>query len=120
MAESFKLSSDHTQKATLGCGTLILIALIVAIFSNRNSDHVERGLNGLRDDVQALRRSIERNPTRSASFMTPSRSTSRRRNPRKQHPRSPRNVTSHKRKRRRNRQFQEITGRNPRDGPDSA
>jgi len=59
VAESFKMSTDHTQKATLGCGTLILIAIIVAIFSNRGSDDVERGLDKLRDDVQALKKSID-------------------------------------------------------------
>jgi cell division protein FtsL len=59
MAESFKLSSEHTQKATLGCGTLILIALIVAIFSNSGSNDVERELGSLRGDVQELKKAID-------------------------------------------------------------
>jgi cell division protein FtsL len=59
MPESFRLSTEHTQKATLGCGSLILIALIVAIFSKGTSDDVERGITGLRSDVQELRRSID-------------------------------------------------------------
>jgi len=59
VAESFKLSSDHTQKATLGCGTLVLIALIVAIFSNSGSKDAERGLDSLRSDVQELKKSID-------------------------------------------------------------
>jgi len=59
MPESFKLSTDHTQKATLGCGTLILIAIIVAIFSNSGSKDVERGLDDLRRDVQNLKKSID-------------------------------------------------------------
>jgi septal ring factor EnvC (AmiA/AmiB activator) len=59
MPDSFKLSQEHTQKATLGCGTLILIALIVAIFSNHSSDDVERGLDSLRGDVSALKKSID-------------------------------------------------------------
>ncbi len=59
MAESFKLSTDHTQKATLGCGTLILIAIIVAIFSNNGTRDVERGVDDLRRDVQELKKSID-------------------------------------------------------------
>jgi len=59
MAESFKLSTDHTQKATLGCGTLILIALIVAIFSKSGNNDVERGVDSLRGEVQELKKSID-------------------------------------------------------------
>jgi hypothetical protein len=59
MPESFKLSTDHTQKATLGCGTLILIALIVAIFSNHGSNNFEEGLASLRGDVKELKKSID-------------------------------------------------------------
>ena len=59
MAESFKLSSEHTQKATLGCGTLILIALIVAIFSHSGSRDVERDVEGLRGDMHELKKSID-------------------------------------------------------------
>jgi len=59
MAESFKLTTDHTQKATLGCGTLILIAIIVAIFSDHGTRDVERGVDDLRHDVQDLKRSVD-------------------------------------------------------------
>jgi len=59
VAESFRLSTEHTQRATLGCGTLILIALIVAIFSNHGTDDLERGLDNLRSDVQELKKSID-------------------------------------------------------------
>jgi hypothetical protein len=59
MPESLKLSHEHTQKATLGCGTLILIALIVAIFSNHATDDGGRGLDNLRGDVKALKKSID-------------------------------------------------------------
>jgi hypothetical protein len=59
MPESFRLSTEHTRTATLGCGSLILIALIVAIFSKGASDDVERGIGGLRSDVQELKRSID-------------------------------------------------------------
>jgi len=41
------------QPVSLGCGTLILIALIVLIFSNDNDDQ-GRELRDLRSDVQAL------------------------------------------------------------------
>jgi hypothetical protein len=59
MPESFRLSPEHTHKATLGCGSPILIALIVAIFSSRTSDDVERGIDGLRGDVKELKKSID-------------------------------------------------------------
>ncbi|MGO9462633.1 MAG: hypothetical protein ACLQIB_10205 [Isosphaeraceae bacterium] len=59
MAESFKLTTDHTQKATLGCGTLILIAIIVAIFSDHGTRDVERGLDNLRNEVRDLKQSID-------------------------------------------------------------
>ncbi len=58
MADSFKLSTDHTQKATLGCGTLILIAIIVAIFSNSGHE-VDGELDNLRNDVRELKKSID-------------------------------------------------------------
>lgn len=45
--------SDSNQPVSLGCGTLILIALIVLIFSNANNDE-EQQLRDLRSDVQAL------------------------------------------------------------------
>ncbi len=45
--------SDSNQPVSLGCGTLILIALIVLIFSNANKDE-EQQLRDLRSDVQAL------------------------------------------------------------------
>ncbi|MEO2036324.1 MAG: hypothetical protein ABGZ35_29980 [Planctomycetaceae bacterium] len=45
--------SDSRQSVSLGCGTLILIALIVGIVSNANKDE-EQQLRGLRSDVQAL------------------------------------------------------------------
>ena len=45
--------SDSKQPVSLGCGTLILIALIVLIFSNANNDEKQQ-LRDLRADVQAL------------------------------------------------------------------
>ncbi len=55
MADSFRLSSERTQTINLGCGTLILIAVIVAIFSNSGSKYVD----SLRDDVRELKKSID-------------------------------------------------------------
>lgn len=49
--------SDSNQPVSLGCGTLILIALIVLIFSNANDDE-ERQIRELRSDVQALTEEI--------------------------------------------------------------
>lgn len=45
--------SESNRPVSLGCGTLILIALIVLIFSNANDDR-GRQLRQLRSDVQAL------------------------------------------------------------------
>lgn len=45
--------SDSNRPVSLGCGTLILIALIVLIFSNTNKDR-DQNLRQLRSDVQAL------------------------------------------------------------------
>ena len=49
--------SDSNQPVSLGCGTLILIALIVLIFSNANNDEEEQ-IRELRSDVQALTKEI--------------------------------------------------------------
>ena len=45
--------SDSNRPASLGCGTLILIALIVLIFSNANQKG-EQQIRALRSDVQHL------------------------------------------------------------------
>jgi Sec-independent protein translocase protein TatA len=50
---------NRTQQVSLGCGTLILIALIVLIFSGRGSSDLEREVQGLRSEVVELRKSIE-------------------------------------------------------------
>ena len=39
---------DMGRKVSLGCGTLILIVLIVVIFGNLGSKDVEREVRGLR------------------------------------------------------------------------
>ena len=53
--------SDSNQPVSLGCGTLILIALIVLIFSNANKDE-EQQLRDLRSDVQALTEEVRIKP----------------------------------------------------------
>lgn len=45
--------SESSRTANLGCGTLILVALIVLIFGNKNDDLV-REIQGLRTEVQQL------------------------------------------------------------------
>jgi hypothetical protein len=49
----------RTQQVSLGCGTLILIALIVLIFSGRGTGDLEREVHGLRSEVGELKKSIE-------------------------------------------------------------
>jgi hypothetical protein len=60
------------RKVSLGCGTLILIALIVLIFGNANrSDDVagvERELRELQADVLQLRRAVEEQTDKVASL----------------------------------------------------
>lgn len=51
---------NRTQQVSLGCGTLILIALIVLIFSGRGGDELDREVKGLRSDVKELKTSVER------------------------------------------------------------
>ncbi len=52
---------NRTQHVTLGCGTLILIALIVMIFGGGSHGVVdlEREVRGLRSDVNELRKAVE-------------------------------------------------------------
>ena len=49
---------NQSQQATLGCGSLILIALIVMIFSGRGGD-LEREVKELWSEVGALKKAIE-------------------------------------------------------------
>jgi hypothetical protein len=48
------MSDVTSNKAELGCGTMILIALIVLIFSNCGNK-----VGDLRNDVQALTKQVE-------------------------------------------------------------
>jgi hypothetical protein len=47
------------QAVSLGCGTLILIALIVLFFSGRGHDEMTRELHDLRTEVSELRVAVE-------------------------------------------------------------
>jgi len=49
----------HTQRATLGCGTLILIALIVLIFSNPSVSNLKNEIAGLRSEIGQLKKTID-------------------------------------------------------------
>ena len=57
--ESFKLSQERTQSVSLGCGTLILIALIVLIFSQAGTKDLERDVEAMRKDVKEMRSAVE-------------------------------------------------------------
>lgn len=47
------MSESSGNTANLGCGTLILVALIVLIFGNKNNDVVSE-IRNLRTEVQQL------------------------------------------------------------------
>jgi hypothetical protein len=51
--------ADRTQTVNLGCGTLILLALIVMFFSNSGSRDVDGELGSLRATVEALKKSVD-------------------------------------------------------------
>lgn len=61
--------SPPSQKASLGCGTLILIALIVMIFGNANRGNdaqlttqiqsLQSQINGLTSSVNSLKKNIQ-------------------------------------------------------------
>jgi hypothetical protein len=47
------------QEVSLGCGTLILIALIVLIFGRGGAGDLEREVQGLRSEVGELKDAVE-------------------------------------------------------------
>lgn len=47
------------QEVSLGCGTLILIALIVLIFGRGGTEDLEREVRGLRSEVGELKNAVE-------------------------------------------------------------
>ena len=50
---------NRTQQVSLGCGTLILIALIVMIFSWPRVDEIQSEVQGLQSEVPQLKGSVE-------------------------------------------------------------
>jgi hypothetical protein len=50
---------NRSHQATLGCGTLILIALIVMFFSRPGISDLEKEVRSLRSEVSELKRTIE-------------------------------------------------------------
>jgi hypothetical protein len=53
----------RTHQVTLGCGTLILIALIVMFFSRPGIGELQQEVQHLRTDIGELRRSVEAQTT---------------------------------------------------------
>jgi Sec-independent protein translocase protein TatA len=51
------------QNATLGCGSLILIALIVIIFSKSGADELQKEIKSLGGEVKELKQSVENQST---------------------------------------------------------
>ena len=49
----------QTQGVSLGCGTLILIALIVMMFSGRGDRGLQRDVQALRAEVAELKKSVD-------------------------------------------------------------
>lgn len=50
---------NRGQVAGLGCGTFILIALIVLIFSNRGTHEIQGELRKIRTEVRELRSAMD-------------------------------------------------------------
>ena len=54
-----KCQANGARATSLGCGTLILIALIVLIFSNAGSGNLGSEVKGLSSEVGELKKAIE-------------------------------------------------------------
>ncbi len=50
---------ENSQKANLGCGTLILIAIIVLIFGNAGNDELSQDMQQLRQQVSGLEKTVD-------------------------------------------------------------
>lgn len=50
---------DNSQSVSLGCGTLILIALIVLFFSRSNTDDLQKDVRQLQQDVRNLETTVK-------------------------------------------------------------
>jgi hypothetical protein len=53
------LDERRTQHATLGCGTFILIALIVMIFGRQGTSNLEQEVRSLRSEVMELKKAVD-------------------------------------------------------------
>ena len=53
------LDERRTQHATLGCGTFILIALIVMSFGNPGTSNLKQDVQSLRSDIMELKKEVE-------------------------------------------------------------
>jgi hypothetical protein len=52
------MDANVNQKVSLGCGTLLLIALIVVIFSNSGTRGLDSEVRKLNTEVQALQSQV--------------------------------------------------------------
>jgi hypothetical protein len=52
-------NGDQTHRVTLGCGTLILIGLIVLFFSRPGISDLKEEVGRLRSDIAELKTSVE-------------------------------------------------------------
>lgn len=57
--ESPSVRLAQGQQVSLGCGTLILIAMIVLIFGQGGTNDLERELRELRSEVGELKKAVE-------------------------------------------------------------
>lgn len=53
------LDEKRTQHATLGCGTFILIALIVLIFSGHGDSNLRQDVQSLRSEIIELKKAVD-------------------------------------------------------------
>ena len=58
-----KCAAGGARPASLGCGTLILIALIVLIFSRGGSRETENEVRALKSEIGELKKSVEAQTT---------------------------------------------------------
>ncbi len=59
MGNPFKLTTDRYPPASLGCGTVVIIAFVVLIVSSAGSQKTTEELTRLRQEVEALKASVD-------------------------------------------------------------
>ena len=59
MGGFFKMTTDRYPPASLGCGTLIVIAMIVMIITSAGSSNLKDEMKSLQNQVQDLKRSVD-------------------------------------------------------------